>query len=1002
MFRRSTCILAFCLAVWASAASALGLGGMRTQSALNQPFYAEIDLFDVKEDELDTVKVRLASRTEFNEAGTDRPEFLTNLRFTPMIGPSGEPMIQVTSRVPVREPYLDFLIEVIWPEGRLVKEYTVLLDPPATTSRGAPRVAQPRVTAPVRRPPPESASAPPPRRPSAEPAPEPPRPSAEPASAPAPPPPLPRPAPLPVATLSPQPAPVPARAAETDFPLRYGPVPSGAGLWRIARNLAPPGASVAQTAMALYRNNQDAFVQGDINKLKVGADLAIPTAQELFALDADKAEAEFRDALAGRAVTREPLTDVDAALRIADAHRESGASAGSASDSGSEAAAPVPAKVGELESEVLDLRANSEANRQEAQELRERVRELEDQLSDIRTLLELRNEELRRMRDAVTTVAVPHDRSAAAATETAGAPDQAGPGRADAATAGVNATDAAVAGAPSMRATSALVPASGAAPGLSPVRPLLAGTQTAPAGGTVLGPAAPAPDTEKAPASPAQDGRGAAKTPAASDQPEVPTKRPASGTETEGGFSVVGLLRSVPAAMPPWGLYALVAALLALLLLLWMRKRREDDELEPVPEGPLSVDPPEQPEVAPVVAVEAPAVEDGDFEGDVIATAAPASIPAYTRNQPSIDVHTGLPTSVSGFSKSPQGETQEADVLSEADIYILYGRYREAENLLLEEMARTPERVDLRYKLAEAHIGSNNRDALSALVERMENAGEARFDPAKWQTIKQSLAEMVVEEPAPSSASAPTPPPPAAEADSDLDVTLGAALERAEQSGSDEMSTAGDDTSLGLAVREVSPTSADALRAEIEELDLDLQDLDQLGPIVESARPSSSSRQPDIGTGTVALPASTDLTPADAGEASDLDLDLEGLRALANLDQAAPVESAEPAPPKGTVVETDALPDPTAAATPLSTPLSTPVSTSASTDSAETASSDVLSSQWRMDSGLWDEAATKMDLARAYIEMEDPEAARPILEEVLQEGNEEQRAVAEQMLAQIA
>jgi pilus assembly protein FimV len=64
-------------------------------------------------------------------------------------------------------------------------------------------------------------------------------------------------------------------------------------------------------------------------------------------------------------------------------------------------------------------------------------------------------------------------------------------------------------------------------------------------------------------------------------------------------------------------------------------------------------------------------------------------------------------------------------------------------------------------------------------------------------------------------------------------------------------------------------------------------------------------------------------------------------------------------------------------------------------------SSDVLSSQWRMDSGLWDEAGTKMDLARAYIEMDDPDAARAILDEVVLEGSESQRAEASALLAKL-
>jgi pilus assembly protein FimV len=63
--------------------------------------------------------------------------------------------------------------------------------------------------------------------------------------------------------------------------------------------------------------------------------------------------------------------------------------------------------------------------------------------------------------------------------------------------------------------------------------------------------------------------------------------------------------------------------------------------------------------------------------------------------------------------------------------------------------------------------------------------------------------------------------------------------------------------------------------------------------------------------------------------------------------------------------------------------------------------SDVLSSQWQMDSGLWDEVATKLDLARAYVEMEDPDAARLILEEVAQEGTPDQKAEAKEMLARL-
>ena len=113
---------------------------------------------------------------------------------------------------------------------------------------------------------------------------------------------------------------------------------------------------------------------------------------------------------------------------------------------------------------------------------------------------------------------------------------------------------------------------------------------------------------------------------------------------------------------------------------------------------------------------------------------------------PAVDIATGL--AVNGASnvqrtRSPSNPaTQEADVIAEAEIYILYGRYREAESILLDELAHSPKRVDLRYKLAEAYIGSENRDALVALMGEMESAGEDRDDPARWFTMRQELARM--------------------------------------------------------------------------------------------------------------------------------------------------------------------------------------------------------------------------------------------------------------------
>jgi len=258
--RVSTLASALALALAGVDAHALGLGGIRVQSALNQPFVGEIDLLDVRPDELDTVKVQIARSEEFSRVGAERYNYLTKLRFSPQISPRGNTVIRVSSREPVREPYMDFLVDVQWPKGRLVKEYTFLLDPPVTSARSAPPVKQPVARA--RPAPTPTASEPPTAR-----------------------------TPNPVPAVSARaPAPVPAPASAGGFPLRVGPVRTGSGLWRLALKNSPRGATVAQTAMALYRNNQGAFIQGDINRLLAGRTLVIPSSAELFALSPDAAQ----------------------------------------------------------------------------------------------------------------------------------------------------------------------------------------------------------------------------------------------------------------------------------------------------------------------------------------------------------------------------------------------------------------------------------------------------------------------------------------------------------------------------------------------------------------------------------------------------------------------------------------------------------------------------------------------------------------------------------------
>src|SRR5688572_11127885 len=122
--------------LWASllffptALFALGLGNIRLKSALNEPLYAEIELLSATPDELASLRASLASRETFIRYGLERPQFLANLDFRVGRSGDGRNVLFVRSRESVTEPFLTFLIEVNWSRGRLLREYTVLMDPP--------------------------------------------------------------------------------------------------------------------------------------------------------------------------------------------------------------------------------------------------------------------------------------------------------------------------------------------------------------------------------------------------------------------------------------------------------------------------------------------------------------------------------------------------------------------------------------------------------------------------------------------------------------------------------------------------------------------------------------------------------------------------------------------------------------------------------------------------------------------------------------------------------
>ena len=129
--RNSTFAIALSFMLLSPGAHAAALGEITVNSALNAPLDAEIELLAASPDELGTVKVALAPAEAFTRAGIAREPILTQLKFAAVTGPDGRPRIKVSSRQPIREPLLHFVVELVGEQGRVQRSYTIFLDPPA-------------------------------------------------------------------------------------------------------------------------------------------------------------------------------------------------------------------------------------------------------------------------------------------------------------------------------------------------------------------------------------------------------------------------------------------------------------------------------------------------------------------------------------------------------------------------------------------------------------------------------------------------------------------------------------------------------------------------------------------------------------------------------------------------------------------------------------------------------------------------------------------------------
>lgn len=358
-----------------SNAYAAGLGKLTVLSPLGQPLRAEIELTSVSKEENGALVAKLASPDAFRQANIDYNPALGSLRFA--IEQRGErQFIRLTSSQPLNEPFVDMLLELSGPNGRLIREYTFLLDPADLRMGQSPQVAPVPV--------PQVAGGRAAQTESAAPAP-----AVQPAPARKPPreatPRVERPAPQQV-----------AEAQVNEYQVR-----GGDSLGKIARRVKPAGVSLDQMLVALYQTNPDAFVGQNMNRLKAGEILSVPSAEAAKAVSPDEARSivvaqaadfnHYRNKLAGQVASA-------AAQKTAEARQSAGGKIAAKIEEQSTPASESKDKL-KLSNALPAASAESaEADRiaqeKAVAEANARVKELERNVSELQKLLEVKNKSL--------------------------------------------------------------------------------------------------------------------------------------------------------------------------------------------------------------------------------------------------------------------------------------------------------------------------------------------------------------------------------------------------------------------------------------------------------------------------------------------------------------------------------------------------------------------------------------------------------------------------------
>jgi pilus assembly protein FimV len=614
----------------------LGIGSIKLHSALNQKLNAEIALVASAGESIGDIHVKLASPAKFDEAGVPWSYFLTKIKFTPVVKADGSIVVRLTSDETLKEPFLDFLVEVSGPSGSLYREFTVLVDPP-TTYKQPTRFTEPKAA---------------------------------------------------VRTVSSQPVRQIDASSQAyhgttelngtrtdDSGGHYGPVRKSDTIWSIANQVKTDDVSAAQMVMAIYAANPSAFSKANVNALSTGEMLSIPDRDAVLQLTPHQALTEFKQqgyswrhggtkrSSTGRKTAtpvsrhkqKHPPLDARSAygnVKVAEpeALRSAPAPEGNSADKHELADALNNKALDEQSRAIADATpATLEAESEEDIALKQRFERIEQQLQMMQKMLEQKDAQLLSLQAKQPAV------------------------NADA-TPPVSETPTA----PVITEVQAVNP-----PASVPV-----------SGNTPLALVEPEPESMPIPATVVQ---------------AVPVQAAATLQTTPGDPFADYYL--------PGG--AIAVGLLSLLGLVWWRRRQSEQELD-----------------TESMFASASQISLPDDDQDAVAASRPSSGYEVGMVGESAFLSEFTPSELDAF----ETDQVEIDPMSEADVYLAYGRYQQAEELIRQVIDEHPERNECKLKLLEIYQASENRLEFNQYIRQLISEGK-QADSAFWAKVVEMADE---------------------------------------------------------------------------------------------------------------------------------------------------------------------------------------------------------------------------------------------------------------------